>query len=46
VLPDVNADDRDMREKRILIGSRGYRQSLAFGIDTLANENSKILKEK
>jgi len=34
VFPDVNADDGDMRQKRVLIGSRGYRQCLAFGIDT------------
>jgi hypothetical protein len=37
MLPDVNADDGHMRKKRVLIGGCGYRQGLAFGIDTLEN---------
>jgi len=34
VLPDVDADDRHMGKKRVLIRSRDYRQSLGFVIDT------------
>lgn len=38
VFPDVNANDRNVRKKRVLIRSCGYRQSLGFRIDALANE--------